>query len=31
MKKNIFFHENKSFNIIKLERDKDLIISTKAK
>ena len=31
MKKNVSFHEKKSFNIIKLERDKDLIISTKAK
>ena len=31
MKKNISFHENKSFNIIKLDHDKALIISPKAK
>ena len=31
MKKNISFHEKKSFNIIKLERDKALIIRLKAK
>ena len=31
MKKNISFHERNSFNIIKLERDKALIIRLKAK
>ena len=31
MKKNISFHENNSFNIIKLDYDKALIISIKAK
>ena len=31
MKKNISFHEKKSFNIIKLDHDKVLIISLKAK
>ena len=30
MKKNISFHEKKSFNIIKLDHDKALIISPKA-
>ena len=30
MKKNIYFHEKKSFNIIKLDHDKALIISPKA-
>ena len=31
MKKNVSFHEKNSFNIIKLERDKALIIRLKAK
>ena len=31
MKKNVSFHERNSFNIIKLDRDKALIIRLKAK
>ena len=31
MKKNISFHEKNPLTSYKLERDKDLIISTKAK